>query len=624
MDEENSENLSLAAEFAEATRERWLELVEATLKGAPFASRLVARSRDGIAIGPLYARAAPTSAPLARAPGTPWQIMQRIEHPDADAANAQALNDLENGASGLTLVGAGGIGGRGYGLDPSAAALARTLCGVHLDANIGIDFDIGQASADMPAHFAALVGAGGLDPTRIDARFGLDPLGAMARAGASHAPWRDIAPRFAEQIARLAQGGWRGPFAVADGRVIHDAGGSEVQELAWVISVAVAYLRALAAGGIALDGAGGPIYFRLAADSDAFLGIAKLRALRRLWARVEAASGLPARPAFLAAEVAWRMMTRRNPWANMLRATMAVFAAGVGGADAISVLAFTSALGLPDGFARRIARNTQLMLIEEANLARVADPAAGAGSFEDLTAQLCVAAWKAFQDIERAGGAFAALEQGRVQDGVAATRAERQQALARRRDALIGTSEFPDLHERAVAVLDVAPVIPRPLAAAFRFAPLPALRLAEPFEELRAACEHILARDGARPRVFLANLGTPSQFTARASFARNFFAAGGIECLDNDGFASRAGMLAAWRNSGARLACLCSTDEVYADEAAEAAGALRSAAAAHIYLAGRPGEREAALRDAGVGEFIYAGSDALAILRAAHDILARA
>src|SRR5262249_25432674 len=194
---------------------------------------------------------------------------------------------------------------------------------------------------------------------------------------ASLIAWPPLAPRFASMIGEFASQGFRGPFALADGRVIHAAGGSEAQELAWTLAVAVAYLRAFETANVPLDRARGMIHFRLAADANQFLTIAKFRALRKLWARVEAACGLAPKPALVAAETAWRMTTKRDPWVNMLRATLATFAAGLGGADSVTVLPYTMALGLPDRFARRIARNTQLVLLEESNLAKVADPAAG-------------------------------------------------------------------------------------------------------------------------------------------------------------------------------------------------------------------------------------------------------
>jgi methylmalonyl-CoA mutase len=279
------------------------------------------------------------------------------------------------------------------------------------------------------------------------------------------------------------------------------------------------------------------------------------------------------------------------------------------------------ALGLPERFARRIARNTQLVLLEESNLAKVADPAAGAGGIEEITSALCGEAWTLFQEIERAGGAWAALQQALVQNKVAAIRAQRQAAVVRRRDALTGTSDFPDLAEAPVAVVDVAPVAMSPLSLKLTAEPLPRIRLAEPFEALRDASDRILAATGARPKIFLANLGTPADFTARATFAKNFFEAGGIEAVTNDGFESRDGLIAAFRASGAKLACLCSSDEVYAREAVEIAHALREAGAA-VWFAGRPGALEAALKEAGVCGFIFAGCDALAALRTTHGLIA--
>ena len=281
------------------------------------------------------------------------------------------------------------------------------------------------------------------------------------------------------------------------------------------------------------------IYFRLAADADQFLTIAKFRALRKLWARVEQACGLAPVPAYVAAETAWRMMTRRDPYVNILRSTVAVVAAGLGGADAITVLPFTAALGLPDGFARRIARNTQLILLEESNLAKVSDPAAGSGGIEDLTQQLCAAAWSLFQEIEKAGGAAAALEQGLIQSKVAATRAEREKNVARRRDALTGTSEFPDIHESGRCTCSTCARHAARGGAARRPRSQPCRASASPSRSRPCATPRTArcAATGARPKVFLANLGKLSDFTARTLFAKNFFEAGGIEAVSNDGFA---------------------------------------------------------------------------------------
>lgn len=614
------DDLPLAAEFASATRAGWLRLVRSALKERPY-ERLISKTYDGLAIEPLYGRAA-DARPIVAHQG-PWQVMQRVDHPDPAAANAEALHDLENGATGLLLVFAGSVSANGYGLDASAETLARVLDGIHLDAGITIDFNLSPPTRNAVRHFAALVQSRKIAPAAVEMRGSINPLGGFAAAGGSPQPWSQLSKSFAGMVGELAGLGFRGPFAVADGRIIHNAGGSEAQELAFAIASAVEYLRVFEANGVPLDAARRMIYFRMSADADQFLTIAKLRAVRKLWARVEAACGLAPRPTHVAAETAWRMLTRRDPTVNMLRNTIAVAAAGLGGADSITVLPHTAPLGLPDRFARRVARNTQLVLLEESNLAKVADPAAGAGAVEDLTQALCTAAWSQFQAIEQAGGAWSALERGLIQRQVAGVRAQRQKALAERREALIGASDFPDLDETPAAVIDLAPVpLPKQPAAVVTAEALPRMRLAEPFEQLRDASDRILATTGARPKIFLANLGTPADFSVRATFAKNFFEAGGIEAVTNDGFADRDAMIAAFKSSGAKLACLCATDAVYAQQGMEAAKALMAAGAEHIYLAGRTQEPDA-LQTAGVGTFVFAGCDALAVLKAAHARIAR-
>jgi methylmalonyl-CoA mutase len=473
--------IPFAADFPPASRDEWLALVEKALKGAPFET-LRSKTYDGLIIEPVYERAAKASAIAGRAAAAPWQVLARADHPEAAEANRQVLEDLENGATGLSLVFAGSVGANGYGLDTSEAAIARVLEGVHLDA-IAIECQLSSPARDAPAHIAALLKQRGLDPAKMNFRAGFDPLGLMARYGGHALPWDKLGPMVAQYIKELAAPGLRGPFAVADGRTVHNAGGSEAQELAFVLANAVGYLRALEAAGVALDDARRMIFFRLAADSDQFLTMAKFRALRKLWARVEEASSLAPEPVFVSAETAWRTMTKLDPHVNMLRATMAVVAAGLGGADAVSVLPFTNAIGLPDKFARRIARNTQLILLEESNLAKVSDPAAGSGGIEDLTAKLCASAWSLFQEIERAGGAATALEQGFIQKRVAATRAEREKALKVGTDALTGTTIFLNPDQAPATVLDVRPVpLPDMGKHAVSFEALAAMRLAEPFE----------------------------------------------------------------------------------------------------------------------------------------------
>ncbi len=679
MTDTETKPLPLAADFPPATREDWRKLVDAVLKGAPF-ERLVGTTYDGLAIAPLAARRADARPIAARAGAAAWQVLARIDQPDPALANAAALRELENGASGLSLVFAGSAGDHGFGLPASEEAFFRVLEGVDLSAGIAIELDLSpHAEAALDA---ALAKGSALTPTlpspasgggKINEsspasggkgggnlRLGHDPLGAMALAGGAAREWSEAAPHFARRLAALARDGFFffGRLAVADGRVIHNTGGSEAQELAFVLAVALAYLRALESEGVALDAARRMIFFRLSADTNQFVGTAKFRALRKLWARVEAACGLEPEPSFVSAETAWRMMAQRDPQVNILRASIAVAAAAFGGADAITVLPFTAACGLPDRFARRLARNLQLILIEEAHLHKVADPAAGSGAVEDLTDQLCRTAWTLFREIEAAGGAAAALASGLIQEKVAAVRAKRAGAVARRQDALTGVSIFPNLAEARIILPRAAgegdrpkgggrgdggeagsiaagplhhPALatrapggpPPPLAAragAEDSAALRPIRLAQPFEALRDASDRMLATTGARPKIFLANLGTAAEFTARATFAKNFFAAGGIEAVESES-AEPPVLAEAYKMSGAALACLCSSDQVYEEEAPVAADALKAAGARHIYLAGRPRAQEAALQAAGVQSFLYEGCDALATLRGAYDML---
>src|SRR5712671_534303 len=612
-----TDDLPLAADFAPASYDDWRKLVDGVLKGAPF-EKLVGKTPDGLRIEPIYPRARGAAPIAGRAPAAPWQIMQRIDHPDAAQANAQALHDLENGATGLEIEFAGGPGARGFGVgDATGDTLTRLFDGVFFDAGIAIALNpvLGRENAGI--NLAEVIEARGIDPANADIRFNYQPLSTVAARGATTAPWPESEKPFAKMIGDLMGRGFNGPFALADGRPVHDAGGSEAQELAFALAVALAYLRALEAGGIALDVARNALSFRLVADADQFLTLAKFRALRLLWARIEQACGLTPRPIFIAAQTAWRMLTQRDPYVNMLRATMATFSAGLGGANAITVLPHTLALGLPDAFARRVARNTQLVLLEESNLAKVSDPAAGSGGIEQLTQQLCEAAWPLFQEIEKAGGVFASLEQNLIQRKVAATRAAREANIARRKEVLTGASEFPNLGEAQVAVLVAKPVELAPYGGArFKSDALPPMRLAVPFERLRDRSDQILKDSGVRPKVFLANLGTPADFTARATFAKSFFETGGIEAVDSAGFTDPAALATAFKASGAALVCLCSSDKTYPGYAIAAAKALQAAGARHIYLAGRRlGEQEAALRAAGVNDFIFAGGDALAMLQ---------
>jgi methylmalonyl-CoA mutase len=413
------------------------------------------------------------------------------------------------------------------------------LEGVKLDAGIRIDFDRGRPASRPRGISPIWCGAEPAARRRRTPPRCVDPIAAFALSGHSKFSWNELSTDFVAAARELHERGFRKSFAAADGRTIHNAGGSEAQELSFAIASAVEYLRAFEKGGVSPDIARDMIYFRLSADADEFLTIAKFRALRKLWGRVEETCKLTPKPTYVAAETAWRMMTKRDPNVNMLRTTIAVTSAGLGDADSITALPHTVALGLPDAFARRLARNTQLILLEESHLAKVADPAAGSGAIEELTKNFARLPGTSSRKLKSHGGVWMALENGFVQSGVASVRSGRQQSAARRKDAITGTSDYPNLGETTAVTLDVAKVAPnKESTPAITVQALPRVRLAEPFERLREASDRILEKTGTRPKVFLANLGKVSDFTARTTYAKNFYEAGGIEALTNDGVRS--------------------------------------------------------------------------------------
>ncbi len=451
-----------------------------------------------------------------------------------------------------------------------------------------------------------------------------------------------------------------------DTTAYHHAGASEAQDLAVSLATAIAYLKAMTAAGLDIDTACRQIAFTYAVDCDFFEAIAKVRAARKLWARIAEACGAaePARAMVAHARTADRMMSQRDPWVNMLRTTVAAFAAGIGGAASVSVLPYDAALGLPDGLSRRVARNTQVVLNEEAYLSRVIDAGGGSWYIEALTDQLARAAWTLFQDIEKSGGIVKSLTEGAVQGRIDATWNDRLKNLAKRKDPLTGVSEFPNIKEKPVehpapdyaalrsaaagrlsdlrgrspavgelgggeaGALTAAAVaaaaggatlgaLAKALAGEpVRIAALSRRRLAEPFEALRNASDDFLARTGQRPAIFLASIGPIAQHTARASFAKNFFEVGGIEALTNNGFKDAAEAAKGFVDSGAKIAIICSSDKIYEEHATQVAQALKQAGVQYLFLAGSPGDKKEAYQAAGIDDFIFMGGDVLATLRA--------
>lgn len=601
-----SEELQLAAEFPPATRDRWRELALAVLRKSADVDdpeqALATLTYDGITLRPLYDASDLPGRP-AGLPGLPpytrgarpeggvaagWDVRQRHAHPDPAVTREAVLADLENGATSLWF--ALGEGG----LDP--AALPAVLDGVYLDL-APVVLDAGAATAEAAETLLRLLGERDVAPA--GGNLGADPIGLRARLGVlPDGAGFDLAVRLARRCA--ADHPTLRAITV-DATPYHDAGGSHAEELGCSIAAGVAYLRALTDAGLSLAEAFGQLEFRYAVTADQFLSIAKLRAARLLWARVAEACGAAEHGAQRQhAVTSTPMMTTRDPWVNMLRTTIACFAAGVGGADAVTVQPFDVRLGLSDAFARRIARNTSTLLMEESGVARVIDPAGGSWFVERLTADLAGKAWEWFQEIERAGGAPAALD-GLIPERLARTWARRSEAIAHRRDPITGVSEFPNLDER---LPERTPYPAQPGGTGG----LPRVYYAEAFERLRDVCDRL----PERPKVFLATIGPIAAYTARATFAASLFQAGGLATVEAGPGTDPAEIAAAFRASGAAVACLCSSDRLYGEHAAAVAAALREAGAKRVWLAGKDGYD-------GVDGNVFTGCDAIDVLETTLD-----
>lgn len=455
---------SLDPGFPPAGEDAWRALVAKTLGDKPFESLLKA-TVEGLPIAPLYAAAQQAVAFPARRfdAERPWDIRARSAHPDPARVNAELLADLEGGAASVIVAG-----------HASPEALARALKDVIVEvAPVGLDAGFAGPAAADALHAVAKASPG------AKLAFNLDPLSAFAEAGASAGPVESHIVSAATVAVRHAQTYPHAQLFLASGRVVHEAGGGEAAEVAFAAAAAIAYAKALVRAGLPMAEAFARITLGLAADADYFLAIAKLRAARAVFARVAMACGA-APQARIEARSSRRMLTAQDPWTNMIRLTAAGFAAAAGGADAVVLGAFTDAMGLPTAFARRQVRNTQLVLMDEANIGRVADPAAGSGYVETLTDQIARAAWDRLQAIEAAGGLIAALEKGLVAREVEAATA------ARGEPKILGVTAFPPTgKEEAVEVEPGQPARPpevRLPGPDGRCPPLAPVRLSEKHE----------------------------------------------------------------------------------------------------------------------------------------------
>ncbi len=661
--------------FPPVTKSEWVERVEADLKGASFAG-LRSTTPGGISLEPLYAAEDVEGLSASGLPGVypyvrgaeplgGWQIRQEYDDPRPSVCREMIRQDLERGVEAVWLRLGPRRGCRVLTIDE----LDDVLGAVDL-AVTSISLDGGSDSLAVASGLLALAQRRGVPFTALDGGLGFDPVGLLAEEGR-------IQGGLSARVRQLQDlGAWcslnaPGLRAANVSSDAYDGGGaSTVQELAYTVATGLEYLRQLADGGMSVDAAARQIGFSYAVSGDFFTQVAKLRAARWLWAKVVITAG--GEPSAAAMQIHCRTSrftkTQRDPWVNMLRGTSECTAAVFGGAQSIATAPFDCAVGPSDVLTRRVARNTQVVLREESHLGAVADPAGGSWFVERLTNDLARAAWDELRSIEGGGGIVAALGSGKLVDAVGGVADAREKALARRKTPVVGVSEFPNLHEGAldrdtvsteeiqgllkasidsldlgahgerlraiVSTVNDAEREPGALTAAclaattggadmysvatvlqhgqpdFHVEPILQWRAAEIWEELRTRSD----RQPTRPVAFFANLGSMPSHQARSTWAQNLLAAVGVDAVINDGLSDMEALAADCKASSAPLAVICGSDKDYEALLEPAVTALKKAGCPVVLVAGRPGARAAALRQAGVSDFVFVGADVLAVM----------
>ena len=621
----------------------------------------------------------PALLPRATAGVRPWLIVQSSRQADPEDVNRELREGIRQGSNAIQLFPVdsapdlGGDTGRSVSPDggtgnvlQSAADFALALGSVPLEETTLL-MHCGAQSLALPATLVAGLRQQAADPGELRGAIGADPLAWLATQGNLRAP---VAALYDEQAAWLRWTRDHAPQIDAiflDGCVWHEAGGNAVQEIACSLANATATLRAMLARDIGIEEVAPRMALFISLGGDFLMEMAKLRALRLLWAQMIEAFGGPLecqRPA-IHARTGRRNKSALDPWNNMMRATLEALTGAMGGCDSLLVEPFDAATGAPGELARRHALNQQHILQQEAGLARLLDPAGGSWTLEVISDWLAREAWSAFQDIEGRGGLLACLQDGCIQRELAAIAQQRAMRNARREDVQVGSNQFVDdedfeapglaengsglgpaatndrasdqdavnprehpgpetgfralvvAAEKGACLNALLQLSRRESAGGPRVTPLNSLRLSAPWEALRASASAHQRRSGRAARVWLALCGEAAPLHARASFVSDFFAAGGFECVVGPALDGPEDAAATALAAGAGLVVLCARDSDYPSLVPVFCGGIRKERPeALIYLAGRPSsEMEADWREAGIDDFVHTGADCLAINR---------
>ena len=684
-------------EFTPPTDEEWKAACEALLKGAPFEKKMFTKTYEGITFDPMYTRKHTEDIlPKGIMPGMgdylrgvdaagyigkPWGIAQACDETLPAENNELLRHEHDKGATiyhivldtasrtGVDARQAEAVGDTGTSVT-TVEDMHVLLTGLDL-AKFPLYVYAGANAVPLLALVAAARRASGEDMAEVRGIVGADPIGALAADGKlpvsldAHYDSLAAAARWATANAPHL----RTVFVRSD--VYSNGGANDVQEVASVLATATAYLRALCERGLTIDEAASQIAFAFSMGANFFLQIAKLRAVRPLWAQIVGAFGgsAEAQKMRIHARPALFFKTIYDPYVNMLRNTTEIFSGVVGGIDSFESAPFDEPIRKGDEFSRRIARNVQIMLQEEFGLLQPIDPAGGSWAVETLTRQMKEKIWAEFQRIEKEGGIVAALHAGSLQESVAAVLAARFKNADLRRDRIVGNNMYPNMTEtlletraedtaalkaqrtadidaylsdidvkhrdEALASLRQTHSVDNAVEAALAGATIAELmtavtegngaetvtaiaphRWSERFEALRQRTEEYKAEKNDNVKIFLANMGPIPQHKARADFTTGFLQVGAFEVLGNDGFKTVEEAADAARASGADAVVICSTDATYPEIVPALAPKLHEVLPkARVFLAGAaPKDLLETYKEAGIDEYISVRANCYEIL----------
>ena len=684
-------------EFTPPTDEEWKAACEALLKGAPFEKKMFTKTYEGITFDPMYTRkhtedilpkgVMPGMGDYLRGVdaagyiGKPWGIAQACDETLPAENNELLRHEHDKGATiyhivldtasrtGVDARQAETVGDTGTSVT-TVEDMHVLLTGLDL-AKFPLYVYAGANAVPLLALVAAARRASGEDMAEVRGIVGADPIGALAADGklpvSLDAHYDSLAA--AARWATVNAPHLRSVFVRSD--VYSNGGANDVQEVASVLATATAYLRALCERGLTIDEAASQIAFAFSMGANFFLQIAKLRAVRPLWAQIVGAFGgsAEAQKMRIHARPALFFKTIYDPYVNMLRNTTEIFSGVVGGIDSFESAPFDEPIRKGDEFSRRIARNVQIMLQEEFGLLQPIDPAGGSWAVETLTRQMKEKIWAEFQRIEKEGGIIAALRAGSLQESVAAVLAARFKNADLRRDRIVGNNMYPNMTEtlletraedtaalkaqrtadidaylsdidvkhrdEALASLRQAHSVDNAVEAALAGATIAELmtavtegdgaetvtaiaphRWSERFEALRQRTEEYKAEKNDNVKIFLANMGPIPQHKARADFTTGFLQVGAFEVLGNDGFKTVEEAADAARASGADAVVICSTDATYPEIVPALAPKLHEVLPkARVFLAGAaPKDLLETYKEAGIDEYISVRANCYEIL----------